>query len=46
MGFVSRILGAEEAHSSSGARGDLRTVEPVGAAQAEEMTLVNSSKDS
>jgi ATP-dependent protease ClpP protease subunit len=46
MGFVSRILGAEEAHSRAGARTDLRPVEPVGAAQAEEMTLVNSSKDS
>jgi ATP-dependent Clp protease protease subunit len=46
MGFVSRILGPDQAHSRSAARTDLRAVESIGAAQPEEMTLVNSSKDS
>jgi len=46
MGFVSRILGPEPSHSHSAARTDLRPVEPISAAQSEEMTLVNSSKDS
>ena len=46
MGFVSRVVGAEDAHSRSAMRADLRAVEPIGAAQPDAMTLVNSSKDS
>lgn len=46
IGFVSRIHGAESKHTHSAAKSDLRPVEPISAAQSEEMTLINSSKDS
>ena len=45
MGFVSQILGGDAVHERSAVRADLRAVEPISAAQSEEATLVNSSKE-